>query len=219
MLSLRHLLSSVHLTVVLAVVIMGVISGVMGIPHPPSEAAQRQKASDLIRAAETGELEIVPGPGLPSLASLNLTSRDLVVRALERLERFKLELAEEDDNSNALTKRYNPTCDYWGVSLNIDYAWFCYEYLHSIGSTTCAVPSWGSRFCHTVSGSGDVAWSGSVNGVSYTQSSCADVANGGVWVLNNCHYYIIGTAGWYYQMQGTNAAWGNENLIVSVHAM
>ncbi|KAG2008003.1 hypothetical protein CC2G_013481 [Coprinopsis cinerea AmutBmut pab1-1] len=60
------------------------------------------KFSDLIRAAEIGELEIVAGPGLPSLASLNLTSRDLVVRALERLERFKLELAEEDDNSNEL---------------------------------------------------------------------------------------------------------------------
>ncbi|EAU89018.1 hypothetical protein CC1G_09987 [Coprinopsis cinerea okayama7 len=181
----------------------------MGLPQPPSEAEQRQKASDLIRAAETGELEIVPGPSLPSLASLNLTSRDLVVRALERLERFKLELAEEDHNSNELLESRSRS-----KSLTKR---FCYEYLHAIGSTTCAVPAWGSRFCHTVSGSGDVAWSGSVNGVSYTQSSCADVANGGVWVLHNCRDYIF--VGWYFQMEGTNAAWGKENLIVSIHAM
>ncbi|KAG2007991.1 hypothetical protein CC2G_013471 [Coprinopsis cinerea AmutBmut pab1-1] len=131
---------------------------------------------DLVHAADAGELKIVPGPGLPSLESLNLTSRDLVVRAFERMERQrKLELEAEEDTSNLkdsqLEKRYTPTCSSTG-SLSPYYAWFCFEYLHAIGGTTCAVPSAESRFCHSASNTGsDVAWWGWVNGVSYTQSS------------------------------------------------
>ncbi|EAU89022.2 hypothetical protein CC1G_09991 [Coprinopsis cinerea okayama7 len=170
---------------------------------------------ELIRAAETGELVIVPGPGLPSLESLNLTSRDLVVRALARLERLK-EAEDTERGSSSLTKRYTPTCDYNSALLLQDRVAFCFEYLHSIGSTTCAVPSWGSRFCHTVTGTWDVSWWGRVNGASYTQSSCADVANGGLWVMNNCRFYYPPNNPYYYIQEGTNAAWGNENLIVEI---
>ncbi|EAU87832.1 hypothetical protein CC1G_01479 [Coprinopsis cinerea okayama7 len=169
--------------------------------------------AELIRAAETGEFKVVPGPGLPSLESLNFTSRDLVVRALERIERSK-EAQEDRERSSSFTKRYTPTCDWHQYLISMPNAWACHEYLHSIGSVTCAVPSSGSRFCHTVSGNADVAWYGRVNGVSYTQSSCANVANGGVWVLNNCILTAFPSIP--VLNEGTNAAWGNENLIVEI---
>ncbi|KAG2008018.1 hypothetical protein CC2G_013492 [Coprinopsis cinerea AmutBmut pab1-1] len=163
-------LSSVHLAVL--VVVLSVVGRVAGLPQPVEGAPQAPTADELIRAAETGELVIVPGEGLPSLESLGLTSRDIVVRTLERLDALKQaeDWANRDANSSSLTRRYTPTCN-WSQTMDFHNSWFCHEYLHSIGSTTCAVPSGGSRFCHSVSGSGDVAWWGSVNGVSYTQSS------------------------------------------------
>ncbi|KAG2007989.1 hypothetical protein CC2G_013470 [Coprinopsis cinerea AmutBmut pab1-1] len=204
----------------LLVIVLSAIGCVLALPQAtgaelPSPALEtRPTREELIRAADTGELKIVPGPGLPSLESLNLTSKDLVVRALERLER--LEEAEETNKElGALAKRYTPTCNYSKQIFNVN-AWFCYEYLHSIGGNTCAV-SGSSRFCHSVSGYGDVAWHGSVYGVSYTQSSCANVAEGGVWVLNNCKTWNPSTPD--IQYEGTNAAWGNANLVVEVRNM
>ncbi|EAU89017.1 hypothetical protein CC1G_09986 [Coprinopsis cinerea okayama7 len=208
--------SSVHLA--LLAVVLSIVGRVVGLPQPAEGPPQGPTAEELIHAAETGELVIVPGEGLPSLESLGLTSRDIVVRTLERLEALKqAEEANRDANSSSLTRRYTPTCS-WSTSMSIDYAWFCYDYLHSIGGTTCFVPSGGSRFCHTTAGSNNVAWWGSVNGVASTQSSCANVANGGVWVLNNCRTYSWDYT-WYMLSEGTNAAWGNENLIVTVGNM
>ncbi|EFI27099.1 hypothetical protein CC1G_15229 [Coprinopsis cinerea okayama7 len=93
-------------------------------------------------------------------------------------------------------------------------------YLHAIGgTTTCAVPSGGSRFCHSVSPYGhNVTWHGAVNGVSYAQSNCANVADGGVlWVLNinNCKFLNPWFPHWHF-MEAQMLPWGNENLIVTI---
>ncbi|EAU89033.2 hypothetical protein CC1G_10002 [Coprinopsis cinerea okayama7 len=73
-------------------------------------------------------------------------------------------------------------------------------------------------FCHSVDSFGyNVAWHGAVNGVSYAQSSCADVAEGVVWALNNCKLLNPWVPDWHYG--GSNAAWGNENLLVTIRNM
>ncbi|KAG2005409.1 hypothetical protein CC2G_001814 [Coprinopsis cinerea AmutBmut pab1-1] len=208
------LLATLRAALLVAFIAVGCVQALPQSSAPPSpELLEVSRNPELlIHAAEIGEFTVVPGPGLPSLESLNLTSRDLVVRALDRIERHK-EAQEDNERLGSLTKRYTPTCS-WGQYISYANALVCFEYLHSIGGVTCAVPSSGSRFCHTVSGTDDVAWHGRVNGVSYAQSSCAHVADGGIWVLNNC----ISSAFPFIAVlnEGTNAAWGNENLIVEV---
>ncbi|KAG2008002.1 hypothetical protein CC2G_013480 [Coprinopsis cinerea AmutBmut pab1-1] len=177
---------SIFRTLFLAVSLCA-IGSVLALPQSAPENGPGLTPSQLIKAAETGEIRVVPGPGLPSLESLNLTSRDLAVRALERIERLQ-EVA----------------------------GFLCYEYLHSIGNTICAVPATGSRFCHTTGGSPDVAWRGRVNWAFYAESSCANVAEGGLWVLNECRSYWWAAPAWYALHPGTHAALGNDNLVVEI---
>ncbi|KAG2007996.1 hypothetical protein CC2G_013476 [Coprinopsis cinerea AmutBmut pab1-1] len=166
--------------------------------------------AEIIHSAEVGDLEIVPGPGLPSLESLNLTSRDLVVRAFDRMEQMR------ESNNDSLEKRYTATCD--NVLMHGEGGWFCFEYLLSLGQANCIVPPWGARFCHTNYNVYvyEVAWYGATNGLGpndWTQSKCHEVANAGIWILHNCHTPYGGA-----QMQfgGTDAPWNNQNLVVRI---
>ncbi|EAU89021.2 hypothetical protein CC1G_09990 [Coprinopsis cinerea okayama7 len=204
---------SIFRTLFLAVSLCA-IGSVLALPQSAPENGPGLTPSQLIKAAETGEIRVVPGPGLPSLESLNLTSRDLAVRALERIERLQ-EVAEDSKKLSNLTKRYTPTCE-TSPNLNGGLGFLCYEYLHSIGNTICAVPATGSRFCHTTGGSPDVAWRGRVNWAFYAESSCANVAEGGLWVLNECRSYWWAAPAWYALHPGTHAALGNDNLVVEI---
>ncbi|KAG2003783.1 hypothetical protein CC2G_004361 [Coprinopsis cinerea AmutBmut pab1-1] len=192
------------------------VRGVSSLPQTtPESNDERDVVNRILALLGTKEIpEVVPGPNLPSLESLNLTSLDLYERALARFELARVEDIPETEDKPSLTKRYTPTCN--SVMIDRLRALACYEYLWALDTTACVVPPFGSRFCHTTHGSGDVAWWGSTDGIGWdtTQSTCREVADGGVWVLNNCH-----TPTWPYglsQHEGTNAAWGNANLIVRI---
>ncbi|KAG2008044.1 hypothetical protein CC2G_013516 [Coprinopsis cinerea AmutBmut pab1-1] len=181
------------------------LSGVLSLPQDKSDV-------DIVAFLRAQKVpEVVPGPGLPSLESLNITSADLYEKAIARVVSLH---AKSPNEESSLTKRYDPTCD-WIIISAID-AYSCYYYLEYLDTTPCVVPSYGSRFCHSTGGyNGDVAWYGSTNGIGWgtTQSTCREVAWGGIWVINNCrkgYYHILSISG------GTNAAWDNENLIVRI---
>ncbi|KAM0666550.1 hypothetical protein ACQRIU_004405 [Beauveria bassiana] len=143
--------------------------------------------------------EVVPGPGLPSLESLGLTSEDL----------YKMEPASPDTEVNArasLAPMFNPVCAtdsraYTAVNnLNA-----CERYLARIGLQDCTVPSNFKTVRYCFSGDADV------NGVSITgrslTSTCASVAHAVRWITNNCRR---GTTA-----AGSEAAFGNGDIIVT----
>ncbi|KAG2008016.1 hypothetical protein CC2G_013491 [Coprinopsis cinerea AmutBmut pab1-1] len=199
-----------------------VLTAALALPQIPTPDVNVdvQKVDDdptLTLAAETSECpEIVPGPGLPSLASLNLTSADLCKSPEEFRATFLGESELADAEPKKLVKRYTPWCNSGSPRLDVAKAQGCYNYLYALGSTTCHVPPTGSRFCHSASGSKDVAWYGTSGNGWSTQSTCREVAMGGQWVLDNCLVYITSPFIMYYLDEGANAAWDNENLIVRI---
>ncbi|KAK6347474.1 hypothetical protein TWF718_005316 [Orbilia javanica] len=137
---------------------------------------------------------IKPGPGLPSPKDLNLTNEDLG-KPVPELARLMVR--------DVLDKRYTPQC--WGEpKCTYNDAIGCYNYLNSLGSTTCAA-SGVVRMC----GSGSCNWyARSLNG--YSASPCYKAALGGAWVLNSCN-----SGG---RLSGSNAAYDNGNLAVDILA-
>ncbi|KDR73885.1 hypothetical protein GALMADRAFT_71211 [Galerina marginata CBS 339.88] len=144
--------------------------------------------------------EVIPGPGLPTLASLGLTSADLH----KPIPRATLATLTEVDPF--MRKRWNNECQTWGLTSYIN-AVACYNYLNSLGSQDCGVDT-NIIFCAV--GSTYIGGS-NVGGIPHTSSACVDVATGALWILNNCN--IAGAL-----VQGDAAAYGNGNLVVSIEA-
>ncbi|EAU89027.2 hypothetical protein CC1G_09996 [Coprinopsis cinerea okayama7 len=172
--------------------------------------------------------EVIPAPGLPSLASLNLTSADLCKPPEEFMKTYtnpasaslldtplSLDLppiatTSANEGESSLVKRYEPRCS--TSAMNPEYAWGCFNYLHALGSTPCVINSttYMIRFCYTDGPAGSVEWWGmnmKVHLGMTVQSTCRNVALGGHWVLYNC---VIDGA----LRDGANAAWGNEDIVV-----
>ncbi|EAU84143.1 hypothetical protein CC1G_08684 [Coprinopsis cinerea okayama7 len=147
--------------------------------------------------------DFVPGPGLPSLEELGMTKEDLYKPIPEEV------LKSIQAEYGGLTKRYTPTCGSTNRASHAD-AVACYNYLNGLGTTSCVVPNNAGgagniNFCKI----GSAYWTGScLAGTCPGSSYCRDVARGGLWVLNNCN---VGG-----QVRGSNAAWGNGNLIVGI---
>lgn len=86
--------------------------------------------------------EVIPGPGLPSLASLGLTSE-----MLYEMPRPSAPLALNRRNG---VPDCGPSDDAY-TDVNDIIA--CYHYLNSLGHQNCAVPNYGiSQFCRAGSG-------------------------------------------------------------------
>ncbi|EJP69087.1 hypothetical protein HC256_001067 [Beauveria bassiana] len=143
--------------------------------------------------------EIVPGPGLPSLASLGLTSEQL----------YKMEsVSPSKVNKRAsFAPNYVPFCESdQRAHTHVDGLRMCYTYLSYIGARDCTVPS-GFRkalYCNA----GDAHINGlSINGRSQT-SSCASVAGALGWILDNCKLPNN-------QIAGSQAVSGNADIIVT----
>ncbi|KAJ7320957.1 hypothetical protein DFH08DRAFT_970263 [Mycena albidolilacea] len=139
--------------------------------------------------------EVIPGPGLPSLASLGLTSEELYKRVptpeeMKRLQPlFTLECGEVP-----------PACP-------VANAVACFNFLNALGTTACTVNGENVTFCT----SGSCHWFGSnISGGSSASSFCRDVATGGNAVINTCQGNGF--------VDGANAASGNGNLIVTISA-
>ncbi|KAK6519077.1 hypothetical protein TWF281_003765 [Arthrobotrys megalospora] len=135
---------------------------------------------------------IETGPGLPTVKELKLTNADLT-KPVPELARLMVR--------DVLDKRYTPQC--WGEpKCNYNDAIACYNYLNSLGSTTCAA-SGVVRMCYA---NGCAWYARSLNG--YSASPCYKAALGGAWVLNNCN-----SGG---RLSGSNAAYDNGNLAVDI---
>ncbi|KAI0060396.1 hypothetical protein BV25DRAFT_1807463, partial [Artomyces pyxidatus] len=134
---------------------------------------------------------VIPGPGLPSLESLNLTSADLYTTDIS-LGMYPLSSCSAvpvqtlivglTEARGELEARYTNECfTYTTASVNNVIA--CFNYLQSIGSNNCGVVS-NIDFCEA----GDAQISGSnIAGAGEVSSSCHDVALGVQWIFTNCN--------------------------------
>ncbi|KAJ3968311.1 hypothetical protein EV361DRAFT_785511, partial [Lentinula raphanica] len=136
--------------------------------------------------------ELIPGPGLPTLAELNLTSEALYTMT-PKLRAY-----------NSLLYLFTNEC-FTYTTANVNDVIACFNYLENIGGNSCAVNGDNSQFCYA----GTAQISGSnVSGTSSAASLCSDVALAVQWIFTNCN---VGG-----QVGGAAAAYGNGNLIVGV---
>ncbi|KAJ3719168.1 hypothetical protein C8R42DRAFT_113127 [Lentinula raphanica] len=119
--------------------------------------------------------ELIPGPGLPTLAELNLTSEALYTMT-PKLQIGDLELAERSD-------LFTNEC-FTYTTANVNDVIACFNYLENIGGNSCAVNGDNSQFCYA----GTAQISGSnVSGTSSAASLCSDVALAVQWIFTNCN--------------------------------
>ncbi|CAA7266214.1 unnamed protein product [Cyclocybe aegerita] len=137
-------------------------------------------------------VEVIPGPGLPSLVSLGLTSADL----FKKVPEINSTVAPQ------LSKRFDDFCQNTNL-VNRDNAIACYNYLNALGTTACGVDT-NIDFC--VAGDAHIGGSNIAGG--HASSYCRDVATGALWIINNCNINN--------RVEGAAAAYGNGNLIVSI---
>ncbi|KAJ3719156.1 hypothetical protein C8R42DRAFT_628616 [Lentinula raphanica] len=140
--------------------------------------------------------EVVPGPGLPSLAELNLTSEALYTMTPSFLENRESEFSGRSE-------LWTNTC-FTYTTANVDDVIACFNYLENIGSTNCGVENTNVQFCYA--GTAQITGS-SIVGPS-ASSLCSDVALGVQWIFTYCN---VGG-----QVGGDAAANGNGDLIVGV---
>ncbi|KAJ8117452.1 hypothetical protein OPT61_g1358 [Boeremia exigua] len=165
MLSMRHILLSL---------------GALSIPLVSSAPATSGARSEVP--------EVIPGPGLPSLASLGLTSEQLFALG-------KPESSEDDQSLMAVTR-----CgDQYG---NVNNAIACYNYLRNLGRTDCRVPI-GQRSVIMCT-AGDIRIESSGVGAS---SWCEHVAMAVLYTVDHCTRPSQDVAGY-------APAYGNGDLIV-----
>jgi len=149
--------------------------------------------------------EVIPGDGLPSLASLNLTSADLYDPDFD----LKFGNPDDDDTDNEtrdLFARYPATCriSTWN-SGPVSGAKACYNYLKKLGTQYCAVHEqdpgvYDAKFC--TAGKTRVVG----EAVKKTKSYCRDVAHAVEWSINHCSHNG--------KVKGAQAAGGNGALAV-----
>ena len=89
--------------------------------------------------------DIIPGPGLPSLESLGLTSAQLY-KGISQLLRFWMhqskQALENPFSRHKLVKRFNNFCGGGrGATANVDDVIACFNYLQKLGHTACRVPA------------------------------------------------------------------------------
>ncbi|KAI0059302.1 hypothetical protein BV25DRAFT_1779087, partial [Artomyces pyxidatus] len=131
---------------------------------------------------------VVPGPGLPTLAELGLTSEELYARPPSLRTRAAL---------------YSPVCQTYSTG-SVDNVIACFNYLEAIGGHACTVAQ-NVQFCYA----GDAQVMGSnVSGTESASSLCSDVALAVQWIFTYCN-----DGG---QVGGSQAANGNGYLIVGV---
>ena len=147
--------------------------------------------------------EVVPGPGLPSLAELGLTSAQLYEMPVDHsiLDGYPAVRVR-----NIMEKRYEPRCGPSDAAYaNVNDLIACFNYLRNLGGTRCEAPANYGVVEMCYSGSGHVIGQ-SITGRS-SSSSCADVASAVLWSIDHCTRPDQSCAGF-------NAAYGNGDLII-----
>ncbi|KAF9533318.1 hypothetical protein CPB83DRAFT_943197 [Crepidotus variabilis] len=152
-----------------------------------------------VQANPTIYPEIIPGPGLPSLESLNLTSKNLYT--------MKPQFLLEPRSSNSAS---DVDCTSFANSnTNLNDALACYNYLAAVNmrDQTCAVSGDNVRFVEA--GEAMIGGSNLHQTPGDAASSCWDVSVAAQGILQSC------TNGG--RVGGIQAANGNGNLIVGVY--
>lgn len=140
--------------------------------------------------------EVVPGPGLPSLASLGITSKDLF----------------EGTGANAPAKRdllarFDRICYDNGCGrVSRAKAQACVDYLIRLDTQQCVVGTSPAVMC--VAGDA-IIYGNNISGNGQVSSYCRDVGYGAKSVVDNC---TDGNG----QVAGADAAGGNGGLVVSI---
>lgn len=138
------------------------------------------------------DVVIQPGPGLPSVESLGLTTAELIEQG-RTLAQEAVSLMNDNYNNNTsshsdLEKRLEPTCIYNGYA-SPENVYACAGYLHNLGTNLCLGGGDGVVLC-------DARGHGGRNGArvignTFTgkimvSSWCSHVALAVFWMLDNC---------------------------------
>lgn len=151
--------------------------------------------------------EVIPGDGLPSLKSLNLSSADLYDP--NHGARFGFDDSDDAVDNAAEAAAGAGHCRTYFTRTPVSGARACRNYLaHVVGWKKCSLHKgkdglWEATFCS----SGDAVIVGG-NPAHGAASDCRDVAFGVQWVINHCTHDG--------KVRGQQAAAGNGNLIVGV---
>ncbi|CCM06405.1 uncharacterized protein FIBRA_08666 [Fibroporia radiculosa] len=147
-----------------------------------------------LTSAVIAVVEVIPGPGFPSLESLGLTSEELFAKGPPPTLTSRI---------TGLQKRYDNVCQTWSTA-SVDNVIACFNYLEALGTQACGVTQ-NVIMCTA----GDAEISGSnISGGPSASSYCSDAALGVQWIFTYCN-----NGG---QVGGSAAANGNGNLIMSV---
>ncbi|KAM3505420.1 hypothetical protein MY10362_002970 [Beauveria mimosiformis] len=150
----------------------------------------------LVSAAPAGEQypEVIPGPGLPSLEELGLTSAGAVSVTSSQ--------TSADDTLSVL---YTPICGPEDKRYtNVDGIIACYHYLNNLGTQNCGIDREISHFCYA----GDASVLGQARLLHGASLYCRDFANAVLWTIDHCTRPDQSCA-------GIQAAYGNGGLLVA----
>ncbi|EUC27733.1 hypothetical protein COCCADRAFT_30853 [Bipolaris zeicola 26-R-13] len=142
--------------------------------------------------------ELIPGPGLPSLASLNLTTSDIINLPLP------LPFGPTGQDPPQRGPRKDPQCGPEDAYTNVDSLVTCYKYIHRLGTEFCEFRLHEVKTLCRIGGVGVV---GIGIGKEVERSYCSDVALGLLTVIDGCTRPDQSAAGF-------AAANGNGNIIV-----
>ncbi|KAM3511614.1 hypothetical protein MY11210_004768 [Beauveria gryllotalpidicola] len=151
----------------------------------------------LVSAAPAGEQypEVIPGPGLPSLEELGLTSAEL----------YQLPVPKLPSADHTMSALYNPVCGPQDSRYtNVNGIIACYHYLNNLGTQDCKIDRETSHFCYA----GDATVLGQARYWQGASSHCRDVAGAVLWTIDHCTRPDQSCA-------GIQAANGNGDLLVA----
>jgi hypothetical protein len=164
-----------------------------------------------LTTADLPEYEIIPGPGMPSLESLGLTSADLFNKTF--VDELLAPLAKRaHPEASALSRRFNNLCyePPFGILEGIR---GCAAYLWALGTQDCRA---GNK--HLLFRSNRIKnYFTGVYGISVTPgvsfTTCRNSAEGVYWIANNCDHSGCDAGDLCYGA-GAAASFGNGNLVM-----
>ncbi|UNI21109.1 hypothetical protein JDV02_007127 [Purpureocillium takamizusanense] len=153
----------------------------------------------LVRGLAVSYPEVIPGPGLPSLAELGVTSAELYSMGLPPHSAATRHLA---GRAPTFEPRCGPSD---GAYANVNDIIACYHYLDRLGGQACGTGDNYAvvEFCRA--GSGHII--GQALTSRSTSSSCSDVAIAALYTIDHCTRPDQTVAGF-------QAAYGNGDLVV-----
>ncbi|KAF9522969.1 hypothetical protein CPB83DRAFT_911019 [Crepidotus variabilis] len=153
---------------------------------------------NVVLASPTMFPEVVPGPGLPSLESLGLTSKEL----------WAMKPKSFNSSLEARSANFDNRCFTYSTA-DVGNTIACFNYLVAIGDQTCTVSGHTRLLCNV----GDAAIEG-VNlkpDVGPTSSSCFEAALAVQWIFTYCN--VNGRVGGLAQVDE------NPNFVVGVYSI